>query len=340
MDVHSLKNYIINNPHYIELVLEKSDFHYIEKDLKRKEIRCARDIGRNPTSVKVNINTLSATCFSTNLKGDLITLVQSKLRINFYQTLKFISEIIDFKEELRQEYKAPFGGFYKNICKLRGDLDINIDTIDDNILDRFDLSPSLLFLKDGISIETQMKYKIGYDAYSGRIAVPWYSMDGKGIVGVMGRLNKKNVEDDEVKWHPIIPFPKSKSLYGFSHNYSNIQDKGIVMIGESEKHTLSLHSMGLDVGISLGGCFLSEYQANNIKSLFPEKIIIMLDEGLEEEHSVEMANQLKSNKYYNNNVGYVYDKNNLYLPKGSKLAPSDLPKRELSKLIKDCTIWI
>src|SRR5690606_39934074 len=65
-------------------------FYYIEK--RDDEYRCARDSGRNPTSVRVKIDTLSARCFSTNLNGDIITLVQSKLYTKFTDTIKKRSE--------------------------------------------------------------------------------------------------------------------------------------------------------------------------------------------------------------------------------------------------------
>jgi hypothetical protein len=99
----ALKNYIINNPEYIELILEQTGFHYIDYNSTKKEYRCAREEGRNPTSVKVNRETLSATCFSTNLKGDLINLVQSKLYTSFPNTIKKIAEIIDFQDTEKQE---------------------------------------------------------------------------------------------------------------------------------------------------------------------------------------------------------------------------------------------
>jgi DNA primase len=340
MDVYALKNYIIENPKLIELILEQTGFHYIEYNKTRNEYRCARESGRNPTSVKVNEKTLAATCFSTNLKGDLITLVQSKIYTSFPNTIKKIAEIIDFKDTGKiEEYSLPFGGFYKNIAKLRDDDAFDLETYSDDILNRFEIIPNLLFYEDGILPEVQCKYQIGYDSVSGRISVPWRSFSGE-ICGVMGRLNKKELSEEDVKWFPIIPFPKSKTLYGFVENYSSIQEKRFVMLGESEKFALQLNSKGLNVGIGLGGSFISELQANNIKSLFPNTIIVGMDEGLSEEHSYEIAKQLKSDKYYKNKVGYIFDKNNLYLPKESKLAPSDLDKNSLKLLIENCTKWI
>jgi hypothetical protein len=340
MDVYSLKNYIIDNPDYIELILEETGFHYVEYNKLRNEYRCAREAGRNPTSVKVNEKTLASTCFSTNLKGDLINLVQSKLYTNFTNTIKKIAEIIDFKDTGKQEeYSLPFGGFYKQIAKLRNNEAFDLETFSDDILERFEIMPNFLFYEDGISPEVQRDFNIGYDSVTGRISVPWRSFSGE-ICGVMGRLNKKELTDEDVKWFPIIPFPKSKTLYGFVENYNSILEKKFVMVGESEKFPMQLNTQGLNVGMALGGSFMSELQSNHIKSLFPEKILIAMDEGLSEDHSYEIAQQLKSDKFYKNKVGYIFDKNNDYLPKDSKLAPSDLDKNSLKLLINNCTKWI
>jgi hypothetical protein len=338
MDVFSLKNHIIDNPDYIELILEEVGFLNVVE--RNDEYRCARESGRNPTSVKVNKNTLGSTCFSTNFKGDLINLVQSKLNISFTKTLKFIADLCEFVDDTPYEkFVPPFGGFYKNIAKLRNNDSIDLDTYSDDILLQYEPAPNLLFYEDGILPEVQMKYGVGYDSVTRRISVPWYSVDGQ-VCGVMGRLNKKEVAEDETKWFPIIPFPKSKTLYGFVNNYNSIQERSIVMIGESEKHSMALSSKGLDVGVSLGGSFMSDFQANNIKSLFPKKILVMMDEGLKEEHSHDIAKQLKVDKFYKNDVGYVYDRNNMYLPKDSKLAPADLDKNTLKLLLNNCTVWI
>jgi hypothetical protein len=339
MDVYALKNFIINKPEYIELILETAGFHNITHNPRKYEYRCAREEGRNPTSIRVDKRTLGAICFSTNFKGNIITLVQSKLYTNFPRTVKKIAEIVNFEsEEQYKKYSPPFGGYYKKIARLKSDDYLDLEVYPDNTLLQYEQMPNFLFNEDGILPSVQQKFNIGYDSVTGRITVPWYFTDG--LIGVMGRLNKRDVSEDETKWFPVIPFPKSKVIYGFMENYNSILEKGIVLLGESEKHSMGLASKGLNVGISLGGSFISEIQANHIKSLFPEKIIVMLDEGLGEEHSIEIAKQLKSDRFYENEVGYIFDRNNEFLSKGGKQAPADLDKKSISKLIQNHVIWI
>jgi len=340
MNVHALKNYIKVNEELIELVLEKAGFHDISDNFSGGiEYRCAREEGKNPTAVRVNKETLKATCFSTNLNGDLITLIQDKTKLSFTKTIEFISKIVSFEEVEEDEYQLPFGGFYKKIQRFRENNGMKLEVYDESILDPYARTPIKMFYEDGISFETQDKYKIGYDVMTDRITCAWRTTSGE-LCGVMGRLNKREVNEFENKWFPIIPFPKSKTIFGFSENYRSIQNKGICHVFESEKSPMILDSMGSPLGLGLGGSNLSDYQANNIKSLFTEKIIVGMDEGLAREVSVSISEKLKMNRYFKNEVLYIYDKNNLWLPKGSKMSPVDLPKEDYKRLLKHCLIKI
>ena len=72
-----------------------------------------------------------------------------------------------------------------------------------------------------------------------------------------------------------------------------------------------------------------------------DKTILAYDEGLEEEYIREEAKKLKvNNAIFNNKVGYVYDRENIIIPKGSKGSPSDFGKEKFSYLIKNCVVWI
>lgn len=339
MNVHALKTYIKTKPELIELILERAGFHEISDEFSGgMEYRCAEGAGRNPTKVVVNKETLKANIFGTTVNGDLITLIRGKLNLSFSKTIEFISKVVNFEEVEQRDYELPFGGFYKKIQRFRETNGIDLITYDESTLNKFQLTPNRMFLADGISIETQQKYKIGYDVMTDRITVGWRTLKGD-LCGVMGRLNKNKIEEYENKWYPVIKFPKSKTLFGFSENYQEIQRKNVCHVVESEKSPMILDSMGSQVGLGLGGSNLSEYQANNIKSLFVERIIVAMDEGLPQEVSVAIAEKLKMNRYFKNEVYYVYDKNNLWLPKESKMSPVDL-QGDYKTLLKQCLIKV
>ena len=212
-------------------------------------------------------------------------------------------------------------------------------TYDESILDEYAGKYNLMFFKDGIDFQTQEHFNVGFDLESLRITVPEYTLDGK-LCGIMGRLNDSKCSKDE-RWLPIIPCSRSLTLYGYHHNYEFIQQKNIVVVGESEKFVQQLHSMGSHIGLATCGCDVSDIQAKHLKALMTSKIILAYDEGLEEEQIRLQAQKLiLNNAVFHNRVGYVFDRENLILPKGSKASPSDLGKDAFTELIKNYVVWL
>lgn len=340
MDVYSIKQHIIDNPYYIEDLLEESGFQKISN--RGDEYRCAYDYDTNPTSVKVNKNTLGASDFGRGINGDIITLIQEKTNYGFTRTLKHICKIIGLDEASipdRKEITLPFGGFFKNIGKNKEEYE-ELEILDEAALDEYELMPSKMFYDDGISLETQRKYGVGYDVVSGRIVIPHRDTVGN-LVGIVGRCNDEEIPDGVPKYLAIKSFPKSKSIYAYHNNYREIQKKKMVIIGESEKSPMKLDCMGLGVGLAIGGNRLSQTQIRNIQSALPGTAILGLDEGMEEEFIREQARKLKiNNPFVNINVGYIWDSNNEIIKKGSKAAPMDKSRQEFEYLMRNCVKYI
>jgi DNA primase len=126
------------------------------------------------------------------------------------------------------------------------------------------------------------------------------------------------------------------TLYGYHQNYQKIQEKGLCIIGESEKYPQQLHSFDCHIGLATCGNNVSPVQEKYIKSLLVPKVILAFDEGLEEEYIRGEAQKLKiDNQIFKNEVGYIYDDDNTYLPKGSKASPSDFGKVIFNKLVQE-----
>ena len=140
---------------------------------------------------------------------------------------------------------------------------------------------------------------------------------------------------------PILPCSRSLTLYGYHHNYEAIQQKNIVVVGESEKFVQQLHSMGSRIGLATCGCDISDVQAKHLKAMMTKKIVLAYDEGLEEDQVRSQAQKLAlNNAMFCNKVGYIYDRENEILPKGSKASPSDFGKDAFAKLIKTHVTWL
>lgn len=320
-------------------ILEELGFTQLTFDACKRTFRFAREEGRNPTSMVLNLDTLSFHCFSTNSKGNLYTLIMQRKDMNFPNALKWAADYAGLdKEEYDIDIQLPFGGFFQGLVREISEPEFSMKTYDESELDEYKGFYNTMFLKDGISFESQDKFNVGYDALSNRITIPIYSLDNK-LIGIMGRYNGKC--EKEERWLPIIPCSRSLTIYGFNENYQSTQEKGMAIIGESEKFVMQADSFGCHIALATSGCHISDTQAKHIKSMFLPKIILAYDEGLSEEDIIAEAEKLKmDNQIYKNQVGYIYDREHKYLPEGSKASPSDLGKEVFSKLVRECVVWL
>lgn len=316
------------------------DYTQITYRNQKNELRFSREDGHNPTAMRLKLDTLKFDGFSINAHGNLYSLVMKTKHLSFPKALKYIAETLGLeKSQFSQKIRYPFGEFYKGLMREIREPEYSMTTYDDSILNDYIGKYNLMFFKDGINFQTQQFFNVGFDIETLRITVPEYTLDGR-LCGIMGRLNDSKCQKDE-RWLPIIPCSRSLTLYGYHHNYETIQQKNIVVVGESEKFVQQLHSMGSYVGLATCGCDVSEIQAKHLKALMTSKIILAYDEGLEEDQIRTQAEKLiLDNAMFRNKVGYVFDRDNLILPKGSKASPSDLGKGAFLELIKNHVTYI
>ena len=341
MDVVQLKEKLYNNAEDIQTLLEKAGFENIYP-LSGKSFRFGFDDGSNNTTV--NIETLKSTSFSRNINGDIFTLLGVKLGKDFFGTFKWCCQQLGYSSSYnKREINLPFSGVWRKFSKAETYDNDDYDTYtDEELLGGKKISGNHLFLKDGISLPVQEEFLCHYDIESNRFGIVWKDQFGRNI-GCMGRYNGDYEADKVSKWHPIGKggFNKSNHLFGLNYNRDKIIEKDAIFIGESEKFVLQLASWDMRTGVALGGNQLSQTRINLIHGLRVKRIFICLDEGLEESHSKKLAESLKCNtSFYSNEVYYVFDKDNKYLPKDSKMSPSDLDYEDFKKLIKECSILV
>lgn len=325
-----IKDKLRDNPELIIHILNELGCENI-KPLKGHEIRWGSSNGS-----KINIETLSYTSFSHNHKGDVITMVSLLKEIDLGQAIKWLAKELNLSYEYSEkvEVTLPFGGFFKNYSKVK-DSDVNPPkTYPIERLKEYTGRLNTLWLEDNISLQTQELFDIGLDFETNRIAIGWKDVNSE-LVGIMGRLNKKELTDKDTKYLPIIPFNKSKVLYGLDVNYSNILDNGTIIIVESEKSVLRGYELGYRNIVALGGNNISERQAALIKSLCVN-VVISLDEGIELTHSIEQAKKCKiENPFFSNEV-YVMEVDDL--PK--KHSIFDMNKEVIDNYLKNKLIYI
>lgn len=342
MNVLKLNEYLSGDNEKIIAVLEALGFEDIRVHGSgdKQYLSFANLDGDNKGACNIYVNSLKYLNYTRARKGNIYTLVMDIKHKSFPSALDWVSKVLKLnKEELSADIILPFGGFYKKIIKEIQEPEFSMKTYDETILDDYTNQYSSLFFEDGICYSSQEKYGVGYDIWSNRITIPEYTLDGK-LCGIMGRLNNKECEHEE-RWLPLVPCSRNLTLFGYTSNYNKIQEKDICVILESEKAIMQLDSFNCHIGLATCGYDISNVQARYIKGLNAKHLIVGYDEGLEEEYIREQAKKLIiNNPVYKNKVGYIYDRHNDLLKKGSKKSPSDIGKKGFSELIKNNVVWI
>lgn len=318
----------------IEKVLEFYGFKNIKKN--GKEIRCGRDKDSNPTSISINLDKeLLSMDFAKNISGDIISLIMEIRGLSYREIVSDMRNLfnidIDYKGvKKRNHLDDIFGNLISNKSK-------ELDIYPDIILEQYEDVRNFKFLKDGISLSTQKKFEIMYDKNTNRIVIPHRTTQGD-ICGIIGRKNDSNKYG--AKYLPLIPYPKSTTLYGYSQNYNNLINADTIYVGEAEKFVLQLDSMGVNNSVALCGANLSDIQAMLLVDLKPTNIVFCFDEGLDEMIIFKNLNKMKSYldlSYIN--IGYMLDKENKYIKKGSHDSPTDNGVEIWEQLVKECIVW-
>lgn len=335
-----IKRRLLNNHDEIVKILEDFDFENIK--VKKDYIFFSHSIDSSPTGCNIKLNDhLYAKCYTKNIEGDIYSFLMQMRKLTFSEILRRIKKLLNITNDFKPKQEV-FGGFFKQVKKIdnrRNAVELELENIiDEEELSKYDNGLNLRFLQDNISLEVQKEFRIGYDVNSDRISVIWNNYEGEPI-GIMGRYNSDNLNDIP-KWLPIIPFPKSQYLFGYSENYSSLYGNSIY-IGESEKFVLQLATYNYRNALALGCSSISEVQIKNLLALNPKEIIFCFDEGLDVE--VIKKNVLKVKNYIpllNIKVGVLLDRSNKYISKDSKASPSDLGKEVFESFVQECIIYV
>lgn len=326
-----IKERLLEQPESIEHILSTFGFDKIRID--HKEIRCAYEQGSNPTAVVIRLQdneNLFVKDYGRNLSLDLINYLVKSKNIPFKDVMNVIKQELHLDSIYNYKKKVGlFGGIYSNISRSNGDIDVK--TYPEEILEQYGNTPCLLWLRDGISLETQRKWGVGYCVESQRITLPIRTSTGE-ILAVKGRCNY--VPDEfEPKYLYLIQGPMSQTLFGYSENYSSLYENDVIVV-ESEKSVLKMSSWGYNNVVALGSNSLSTTQAKLLMSLNPKSVIFMLDKGLSLENTKRNADLLQTFCTMRQlKIKYWSWEDNITLD--DKCAPCDDTKEEFEYILRN-----
>lgn len=339
MNAALLQQHIIGKEEMIYQILDALGYQNISYSSAKKQFRFSREEDTNPTSMMLDCNTLRFYSYSTHGKGNIFTLIMDKRHCSFPDSLRYVANTLGLDTSaLNLAIHYPFGGFYRKLLPDYED-ETPQPPIPEDALTPFLGKYNTMFFQDGIDYKAQELFQVGYDEYSNRITIPERDFNGN-LVGIMGRSNDPNCKHEE-RWLPIVPCSRSKTLFGLQQNYQNIVSKNNIFLFESEKAPMQLRSFGCKLGLGLCGCHVSKVQATMIHSLLPNKVVLALDEGIEEEQVREEAKKLvQNNIIIKTNVGYVWDAEGDIIPKGSKLNAADLGLNAYKEIMTTKVRWL
>lgn len=289
--ITDIKERLLQEPEKIVEILEKYNFCHINH--KPSEIRFARDQsgGQNISMRLRNNEFANISDYARNFSGDIFSFIMQERCVDFKSVLQETRKTLGLGDDWRPPKKMMiFGGIYSNIGK---NIRPEIKTYDESILDQYPKCGNLRFLKDHISLETQMKFGLRYSVESQRILIPIRDIFGS-LAGVKSRRNYETDDQDDPKYLYTLPCTKTMLLYGAHENYQHLMNADRICIFESEKATLACDSYGYNSAVSIMGSTLSSEQAKILLGFNAKEYCFMLDEGLDLSSTYNNAKLLKS----------------------------------------------
>lgn len=316
-------------------VLESFGFAQIKRHAK--ELRCGRTRDANPNAISIRLENnpnLFAHDFARDYSFDLFTFIIKEKNVSFQDVIRAVKAELEISGTAFSPAKQVFGGFYKQPRKTREDVPIKLYGTD--VLSGCLPASFQRFTNDHISLEAQRFFNLRYDPESQRIAIPIY--DGAGnLMGMKGRANW-DVAQDEQKYLYLIPCRAGQTLYGYAQNYAYLTDN-IVYVTEAEKSVMQAYSYGMRNFVALGSNSLSSAQCKMLIELRPEKIILLLDKGLDMQVIDGNLKRLRTfMRFSDAAIGFWDYRLNKILP--DKASPTDFGRKALQNILRKEIVYV
>lgn len=287
MEIKELKEYIYNN-NKIEDILVALNMGNIKAHDNNRYYTCSFPDGDNPNGCVVyNCESLNVTAYTRNIvdmydNSDLISLVSFVQNIYFYQSIKWLCDLLGLDYYKGESADLPQSLLLlKKLTSMASNTDSDDEVnkpITEKILTYYYQLPNKKWAEEGIDSETQKLFEVGLDYGSGRITIPIRD-EVNNLVGVKGRIYYDS--DSDNKYMYLEKCQKAKLLYGLNLTYQYIREKNEVIVVESEKSVMKLFSYGFKNAVSIGGHSLSKRQITMLTRL-GVKVVIAFDKDVKE----------------------------------------------------------
>ena len=326
--INMIKERLLEEPIKIKELLERYDYHHI--NIRSTYISFGRDMDSSPKSLVIYLKSNEALIVkdhARNLTLDIFNLIIKQRGVDFKDVIRTAKQIVGIDDYYRPERVCkPFNGFYE---KIKNRTKQKLKTYDDGILNKYKPYGNLRFLKDGIGLEAQRYFNIGYDVESQSITIPIHDEFGR-LLGVKCR---RNCDDCEQKYWFDVPCQMSQTLYGYSQNYQYLEGADVIYVAEAEKTVMAAHSFGVKNIVALGSGTISRKQVQLLLSLHSERIVFLHDVDYPMEsimRNIEMVKGYSRMKQIKLGYWDYFDKEY-----HSKVSPTDLGKEKFEYILKN-----
>ena len=320
MDIRDLKEEILNRELISDILAELGCHHIRDKG---DYIQAGNKDGDNPSSIVIYKNEyISCINYTRQITkngrtADIFDLIAYVEDCSFAEAMKFACGVagIDYYGE-REDLPESL-----QILRMLKEMNINdedednsqVKPISEKILSYYLPYPNSMFENDGISLEVQKEFEVGYCDCSNYITIPIRDSIGT-LCGVKGRYFG---EPDELhtKYTYLEKCNKSKILYGYWQNKDYIKQNQYIYVLESEKAVQQLATIGFRSCVSTGGKTISKYQIEEITRTGCTPILA-LDKDVNEEELEALASMFMDGI----TVYGIIDKDNIL---DEKESPSD-----------------
>ena len=333
--IEFVKAKLLEDPEKIKQYLEHFNFHHIV--IRANYMSFGRSADSSPKSIVIrlkNNDALLVKDYPRNVVCDLFHYVMRTRSISFREAFSEAKDILGIDGYYYQERrsKQPFGGFYEGI---RSKKDVELKIYNDSILDEYVTCGNDRFLCDGISLEAQRYFQIGYSVKDQAITIPIWNEVGQ-LVGVKARISRDPGEDEQ-KYYYLVPCSMSQTLYGYNQNYEYLESADVVYIFESEKSVMQCWTCGIRNVVALGSGSVSKKQVQLLLSLNVNKIVLMHDVGYKQiyiQHNIDMIKGYS--RMRNIQIGYWDNDGKGY---EDKVSASDLGEERLRYILENEIKW-
>ena len=269
VDIRDLKEEILNRE-LISDILAEIGCHHIRD--KGDYIQAGNKDGDNPNSIVVYKNEyISCLNYTRQItkngrQADIFDLVAYFEDCSFAEAMKLVCAVagIDYygeREDLPESLQILRMLKDMSICD-EDDDNSPVKPISEKILSYYLPYPNKMFENDGISLEVQQEFELGYCSLTNYITIPIRDSLGS-LVGVKGRY-LGDPDERHTKYVYLEKCNKSHIIYGYWQNKDYIKNSKYVYVVESEKAVQQLATIGVRNAVSTGGKTISKTQVELI----------------------------------------------------------------------------